>query len=77
MAKTDVIDAEGLANYGRERHGKLAVSQDFPERRVELAALASYPRDSGKTNGCRRTQGRRARIRRLLFMAAYGRPTVR
>ena len=60
MAKTDAIDAEGLANYGRERHGKLAASQAFPERRVELAALAPHPRDSGKTNGYRRTQSRRA-----------------
>jgi hypothetical protein len=70
MAKTDAIDVEGLANYGWERYGKLAVSQASPEQRVELAALAPHPTEGGKTNGYRRTQGCRSQIRRLLFMAA-------
>ena len=59
-----------MATYGREPHGKLAVSQALPEQRVELAALALDPRDRGKSNRYRRTQSCRAQIRGLLLMAA-------
>lgn len=45
LAKTDAIDAEALANYGRERHDKLAVWRALPKRQVELAALAHRRED--------------------------------
>lgn len=37
---------------------------------ASLAGCAPHPRDSGKTNGYRRTVGGRAQVRRALYMAA-------
>jgi transposase len=37
---------------------------------ASLAGCAPHPRDSGKTNGYRRTVGGRAHVRRALYMAA-------
>lgn len=44
----------------------------FIERRkaTALAGLAPHPRDSGKTNGHRRTRGGRPQIKQTLFLAA-------
>jgi transposase len=44
----------------------------FIERRkaTALAGLAPHPRDSGKTNGYRRTRGGRPEVKQTLFLAA-------
>lgn len=45
LGKTDAIDAEALARYGRERHAKLARWQDPDPRRARLHALVSTRED--------------------------------
>jgi len=42
LAKTDAIDARALADYGRERHARLAVWQARSTAQVELQTLAHH-----------------------------------
>lgn len=48
---------------------------------ASLAGLAPHPKDSGRTNGYRRTKGGRSEVKRTLFMAALAasrhHPTLR
>lgn len=45
LGKTDGIDAEGLSDYGRERHAKLAVWRAGSTAQIELQALAHRRED--------------------------------